>query len=149
MHFLKVLFCFFLIGKLGVVPLYSQTGIEGKWQGTITQEDGGFVPIYDIEMDLKRKGNKVSGVTKVKFQNHYAIMEFHGVYISKKFIRFTETKILECTRLQEYQWCLKNGELLLTADENGLILEGNWQGLVSDGPCIPGKIKLTKKKERA
>lgn len=141
MYIKKLLFliCFF------PVLLFSQnTGsIAGFWEGTITQDINGIRTNYKMEVTLIQNGNKITGRSKVYFEDKYAIMSLEGQFNSKaSFFKYHEIEMLDFKAIPGSDWCIKRGELILKKKDNFWILEGLWEGDAPSGTCDPGRVYL-------
>lgn len=129
---------------MAYTPLSSQSNISGAWKGVITQNEGGYRSEYSFEMYFRQKGTKITGRSYVYIDRIFAEMELKGEWVDKDNITFTETKITRSKREENMDWCIKSGKLKLIKQGKTWKLEGIWGGVSSFGPCIPGKIFLTK-----
>ncbi len=151
-QFLKTLFfvCLCLLSnEILAQKKLKKINLSGKWEGRITQNEGGFKTDYSIIMTLEQKGTSITGESYVFVDDMNATMEVKGVLRGGMLFKYEETKIKDFTKLEDMEWCLKNGQLIFKQDGNVLKLEGFWQGASSDGPCIPGEVFLTKVTPRA
>jgi len=141
----------FLSAILIFLPLLlaAQTNISGTWKGIITQNEGGYRSTYDMELVLKQDGNRVTGQSIVRVDDIYASMNLEGEITAGGYFRFLETAIVESKKVENLEWCIKQGQLLIKFEKDEWKLEGFWQGATSFGPCIPGKIFLKKMVPRA
>lgn len=121
--------------------------MSGEWNGMLQQTDGGASNSYYFTLNLKHKGNVITGTSKVAFVNKpdiYAIMELKGKFKSDILI-FEETKIIEQKTFKDFQWCVKKVKLTFTMKKDGFCIEGTWSGKASNGDfCAPGTIKICK-----
>ena len=142
MYIKKLFFLVFLFPA----ALLAQTtnSIDGFWEGTITQDENGNRVNYKIEMTLVQKGNKVTGRSKVYFEEIYAVMTLEGEFSGKTFFKYHETEILDYKVRPNLEWCIKKAELILKKEGNSWLLEGLWEGTTSSGDCVPGRVYLKK-----
>ncbi len=135
---------------LWALPLLAaaQDNFSGVWKGTLTQDPGGFAPVYDFELYLKQKGNKVTGRSYVAIAEIHAAMDLKGEVVGNV-LYFTETNIVEHWKREDMEWCFKQAGLTLAIQGKQMKLEGPWTGNTGFGECIPGKIYLKKQVPRA
>ncbi len=133
------------------VPVQAQdldSLFNGTWVGELTQDPGGIDEKYPFKMIIKViEGNKITGRSFANIYDdpNYANFDFSGTIFKGKLLTFQETKLYEATEMDNYTWCIKGGQLLLSIRKDMLLLEGYWQGVTKDGSgCIPGKIYLKK-----
>ncbi len=128
----------------------SRISVDGRWEGKITQDDGGVQSEYYMEIDVKQKGSKVEGYAYVSFEDHYARMKFKGRVRGGIMVMLEEYEITEKTDLGEnWDWCLKKMQLVVKYKDDKMYLEGYWNGVSQYGACIPGKVFLEKPEDRA
>ncbi len=121
---------------------------SGTWVGELTQDPGGIDEKYPFKMIIKvTDGDTITGRSYANIYDdpNYANFDFTGTIFKGKLLTFQETKLHEATVMENFTWCIKGGQLLLTVKKDMLLLEGYWQGVTKDGNgCIPGKIYLKK-----
>lgn len=132
-----------------IMTAFSQKELSGYWEGTITQEEGGFLPKYSIELFLIQKGDTIIGRSFVYVDSIFAEMDVIGELHSGIFLELRDMKILEHESIQGMEWCIKRYQLMLKQQDSVIHLEGYWQGKTSFSDCVPGKIFLKKKIPRA
>lgn len=132
-----------------MITAFAQKEVNGYWKGTITQEEGGFLPKYSIELFLIQKGDSIIGRSFVYVDSIFAEMDVTGQLHSGILLELRDTKVLEHESIQGMEWCIKRYQLLLKQQDSTLYLEGHWQGETSFSDCVPGKIFLKKKIPRA
>lgn len=144
-------FCFiFLFGNISLAQKKEKAlDISGRWEGRITQKEGGYKADYSIVLTLYQKGTKITGQSFVYVDDISATMEIEGKLRAGVLFQYKETKLTDFTKLEHMEWCLKNGQLIFKQEGNKLKLEGYWQGESPDGPCIPGEVFLEKVTPRA
>ena len=130
-------------------PLAAQTDFTGSWKGILTQNEGGYKSEYKFEIYLIQKGKKLVGRTYVSVDNIYAELEIEGLVVDGSTIQFKETRLMQFTELEHLSWCYKFGQLQVKKVGNALRLEGWWEGITDFGPCIPGKVFLTRQVPQA
>ena len=131
-------------------PLWAgaQNDFSGVWKGTLTQDPGGFAPVYEFELYLKQKGDKVAGRSYVAIGAIYAVMDLEGM-VEGNTVHLTETNIAKNWKREDMEWCYKKADLTLYVKGKQLKLEGPWTGNTGQSECIPGKIYLKKEVPRA
>ena len=126
----------------------AQKDFSGVWKGTLTQESGGFAPVYEFELYLKQKGNTVTGRSYVAIGSIYAVMDLKG-FLDGNTVHLTETNIVQNWKREDMEWCYKKADLTLYTSGKQMKLEGPWTGNTGQSECIPGKIYLKKEVPRA
>lgn len=98
---------------------------------------------YEFRMVIDGEGPHVTGKTyiHVRYQPKiYGVMEFHGRINGNELI-FEETQVTDQKITENWEWCLKEGRLLLdTTDNETWTLSGHWSGSSYSVNCIPGLI---------
>ncbi|MGB1120665.1 MAG: hypothetical protein ACPG3Z_01625 [Saprospiraceae bacterium] len=128
---------------------YSTTAqdMSGEWNGILRQSEGGAANSYYFTLNLKQKGNVITGVSKVTFidkPDFYAVMELKGKF-KDDILTFEETKIVKQNTFKDLEWCIKKAKLNFTFKKDGFCIEGTWSGKATNGDfCTPGKLKLCK-----
>jgi hypothetical protein len=129
--------------------------ISGRWDGTITRDEGGGKrTVFGMEVDIKQKNKDLTGYAIVSFDDgakkYFAKMDFKGK-ISGTYIKYVENNIISADSIPGAEWCIKKAELIYKIQGNTPKLEGIWEGWISNNkqPCIPGRIDLMKKPPRA
>lgn len=132
-------------------PASGQSSLlNGRWEGIITQNEGGYSPEYPFELYLTVREGKVTGRSYVFIDDIFVIMEFSGKVLSNKMLILEESRIVDHRKTKGLEWCMKKMQLILKEEEPGqLILEGFWSGDSVNGPCIPGKIIVRQQIDRA
>ncbi len=74
----------------------------------------------------------------------YAVMEFKGKLRGNLMVMLDETRIIDHKKTEDMEWCIKKMQLMVKYKDDKLHLDGFWSGSSVIGPCIPGKITLTK-----
>lgn len=126
----------------------AQHDFSGVWKGTLTQDPGGFAPVYDFELYLRQDGHKVSGRSFVAIGDIHAVMDLQGEVIGNT-LHFKETNIVQHWKREDMEWCYKQAGLTLSGQGKQTRLEGPWRGNTGFSDCIPGKIYLKKAPPRA
>ncbi|MCF8236610.1 MAG: hypothetical protein K9I85_00500 [Saprospiraceae bacterium] len=136
-----------------VVPLAGQTslpGIEGSWEGILTQEEGGYQPEYRMRLELKVRGDQISGIAEVEHgQDVYIKTEVKGSIYSGFFLTLQDGLVINQKELVDQEYCVKTYQLVLRKEKGQHYLKGKWQGTAQVNPCIPGKVLLKRKSPRA
>lgn len=128
---------------------HAQQELSGYWKGIITQEDGGFIPEYALEIYIVQKGDSITGRSYVSVDDIYAEMNLKGTVHSGILLELRDEKILDHEELNGMEWCMKKYQLMLKKEGDVLKMEGHWQGETSFSSCVPGKIYLQKTVPRA
>lgn len=126
----------------------AQKDFSGVWKGTLTQEPGGFAPVYEFELYLRQDGNKVTGRSYVAIGSIYAVMDLKGVQEGNT-VHLTETNIVNNWKREDMEWCYKKADLTMYIQGKQVKLEGPWSGNTGHNDCIPGKIYLKRDVPRA
>ncbi len=131
----------------------GKNDFEGVWVGKITRDEGGGQRAeFDMKLELKQNGKRVTGVSSITFQlnnkDYSAKMEITGK-ASGQFLRYIETRIITADSIPSTEWCMKKAELILKIQEGRPSLEGLWEGFTTGAKqCLPGRIFLQKPKPR-
>lgn len=152
---LLFLLCFGLVSNL----MNAQSVISGHWSGTLTQYTGTGVEEYDFSLSLYEEDGKISGqsfVAQKGVTEYYAIESLNGSF-DGKMLNFQEGEIIRQQKISEnVVWCIKNGALTLSGDQESWILEGWWAGFIycsicpeGISKCDDGFVILKKDTERA
>lgn len=148
--FTTILLSAFFFLDLGAQNTTGKINVSGEWRGKITQNEGGYRSEYIFELYLVQTGNKVRGRSYVYVDDLYAIMDLKGEIKGGSMLYIEETRIVDFLEIEDGEWCIKESQLLIKYKDGKLHLNGYWQGKsLKEGPCIPGKISLSKKKPRA
>ena len=124
--------------------------ITGYWSGELTQADGGFTPSYIFSMHIKVDGDIVTGQAVVSTTDTLtATMEFTGTIHKGGYLSIQETNLVEGSKMTTYEWCLKQYSLYFRTKEDDHFLVGFWTGVSETSTCVPGKIKLKRRPDRA
>ncbi len=123
---------------------------EGFWVGELTQDPGGMAERYPFRMRIRvLQNHRVEGRTYANIYDdpNFVNFDFTGHISKGKLLTFQETKMVEGTKMKDYEWCIKGGQLMLSVEKDRYLLRGFWQGVTEQGyTCIPGKIFLEKKR---
>ena len=124
--------------------------ISGYWSGELTQAEGGFIPSYIFEMYININGEEVTGQAIVSTNDTLtATMNFSGTIHKGGYLSLKETDIIEGSKMTTYEWCLKQYSLYIKPKEDDYYLVGFWTGVSKSSTCVPGKIKLKRRRNRA
>lgn len=126
--------------------LYGQHILDGRWVGIVTQNEGGYREKYDIIMELKVEGTRVTGRSYCWVDEIYVDMSIEGELLEGKFLKIEDLKILDSKVVDNLQWCMKDYQLIYKKTTDAL--DGFWQGVTAFGPCIPGKVHLRRQKAK-
>ncbi|MBN2891061.1 MAG: hypothetical protein JXL97_04265 [Bacteroidales bacterium] len=121
--------------------------VSGLWEGFLIQGSGGIASTYNFTIDVKQKGNSVSGHTKIsliKEPDIYGKIEYSGSFVNKEFV-FRETKILKENKGRNaFDWCIKTGKLYYSEKGDSAFLSGDWTA-IKPFSCTPGSITVRQK----
>ncbi|MEM0992424.1 MAG: hypothetical protein AAF847_03785 [Bacteroidota bacterium] len=131
------------------IALSAQADFSGFWKGIITQDEGGYKTEYGFELYLNQDGTRVTGRSYVIDGKLHAEMELKGSIYNTNYLRFQELKIVDFSVVENMEWCLKKGHLILQVKGDKAYLTGVWKGTTSFGNCIPGRIELEREVIRA
>ncbi|MBS1760565.1 MAG: hypothetical protein JST23_10625 [Bacteroidetes bacterium] len=130
-----------------VCSLLAQS-IDGIWKGRLVMAPGACFPVYNIELQLKTDGNKITG-TAYHFSDslNYVKENLEGFYdkdsniISIQEIGITDFKVKEsCVPcIKKYKLSFHKGGDNVVKEEQ---LKGSWSGKAIDGAttCNPGTV---------
>jgi len=123
--------------------------ISGYWSGELTQADGGFTPSYLFSLHIVVDDNNVSGKATVSTTDTLtATMDFEGTLHTGGYLSIKETNLVEGSKMNDYEWCLKHYSLYFRTKEDDHYLVGFWTGISKTSTCVPGKIKLKRRPDR-
>ena len=128
------------------LPAQKAPDISGNWEGVLLQNPGGIAPRFDMTMNIRRRGLSIVGTTYVTLDNIWAEFEFSGYQLPSGSYKIVETKVLRGVKPEDLSWCMKRYELRLETGGEGPVLTGPWWGNSGYGPCVPGSVRLTKRK---
>ena len=129
--------------------LPAQGNLTGLWQGTITQDEGGYRSEYTFEVFIKQEGKNITGRSYVFVDDIYATMIISGTLHSNIYMMLEDEDIINFKVNDGMEWCLKKYQLVFKEGGGMQRLEGFWQGNTSFSTCIPGKVFLKKIVPRA
>jgi len=138
-----------LLMALSTNLLAQPVDLTGQWKGVLTQREGGYRSEYQFEIYLIHDKDEIRGRSYVAVENIEATMVLTAEFSADQLLRFRESGIIQATELQNLEWCLKTATLKLKRQGNTWKLIGEWRGQAPMGPCIPGKIFLTRVIPRA
>jgi hypothetical protein len=120
--------------------------LNGIWKGTLTQQPGGCFPVYNTELQVKIKDNRVDGFCYhySDFTN-YVKKDYDGLYnAATRTINIQEKKVMTFHIPQDCTPCIRFFTLHYSKKGNEETLAGEWGGTVMNGTaaCTPGKIAL-------
>ena len=134
--------------------------LNGLWEGKISQLTWQGQPEFagvsgKLHVEITQKGNQVNGliVVRAKFANNQGYLSYEKtfkgnwdgetlVYQDVKIDNYINTH----KKLRHLETCIKAANLSFYRHGGQYHLEGEWSGKghISDVPCIPGNIHLTK-----
>ena len=128
----------------------AQSVANGYWQGTITQEEGGYRSDYGMKLFLQiDEDGKVSGHSIVEVDEIYAKMEVRGQLTGDFYLYLYEPHILKERTDPGMEWCLKKLNLIYKKEAGREWLTGSWRGRTTFSNCIPGDVRLERYIPRA
>lgn len=138
---------------LAFLILISQVGItqdlSGKWYGKLTQLDGGYSTLYDVELQLVHK-NIIRGESHAFFESEVSTRIGLKGTLSADSVNLSESIFMVREDRMPDPWvaCIKNYKLKYYKQNGNEYLKGSWDGTgVDDGKaCIPGEVILSKSK---
>ena len=135
-----------LLLSLCWISIFAQD-ISGKWKGKLTQGPGGFTSDYYFEMNLKQKGNIISGTSFISYNSNQfsALMSIRGTFDGTYFY-YADSKILNQQGMTDSTaWCIKKCRFELKKVGDTYELLGNWTGQTAFGYCTPGIVRVGQK----
>lgn len=150
---------FFRLHMLGLCLLFliskgisQELGLDlsGRWEGTLTQEEGGVFPDYKMVLVLYPAEKGIyRGYSEVwRGEYIYVKTEVEGSLIQDFFMQMEDKLVIQSKEVEGQIYCSKNYQLIFKKRSKKMILQGKWQGTTHNGPCVPGEVKLQKKVSR-
>jgi hypothetical protein len=137
--FFIFLFTFFCAGA---------QNINGIWKGKLVMEPGGCFPVYNIELQIKIAGTKITGNSYHYSDTSNFVKEvFEGLYDSAaKSMQIDENNVATFHIPADCIPCIKKYALTFHTDGTEEQLRGSWTGKTMDNKnsCPPGTIVLTR-----
>ena len=122
--------------------------INGIWKGTLTQGPGGCFSVYNIELQIKIEGTRISGVSyHYSDLTNYVKEDFEGHYDPvNKTVRINEKKVLTFHVPSDCVPCIKRYSLYHRREKKNETLVGEWGGMIynQSAACPPGRITLSR-----
>ena len=122
--------------------------IGGIWKGTLTQGPGGCFPVYNIELDIKIEGTRISGVSyHYSDLTNYVKENFEGTFNTEtKMMMISEMKVLTFHVPSDCVPCIKRYSLFHRKELKNETLVGEWGGMIFNQSvaCPPGRITLSR-----
>jgi hypothetical protein len=140
---MKKCFSLFLFMLCAAASLSAQR-LSGKWEGHLVQEDGGLTHEYGFRLVLTLTDGKVGGYTEVWLpdsKENFSRMNIRGS-LRGAMLTFEETEISESEIVPMWEWCLKQGELMMDTSGTEWTLTGSWRGTAITPDCAPGMAEL-------
>jgi hypothetical protein len=139
---------FFTLFFVVIATATPAQNLNGVWRGTLTQGPGGCFRVYNIELNIEIKGNKINGASYhySDFTN-YVKEEFSGAYnVENKTMNINELKVLTFHVPADCIPCIKQYTLAYEKLEKSEVLKGDWGGITMNNyaACPPGKITLSR-----
>lgn len=122
--------------------------ISGTWVGELFQDAGGLADKFELSLQIRQIGPSIQGTSYVRLDGIWAEMEFSGYRQGNGSWKVKELRVVRAEKPEALSWCMKRYRLSLIYTRNGLQLSGPWWGDSEFGPCIPGSVRLEKKKKR-
>ena len=129
-------------------PYTPPVDLNGTWVGELYQDAGGIAETFELSMQLQQIGITIKGTSYVRFGDIWAEMEFSGFQAENGSWKITESKVVRAEKPKDLSWCMKSYELRLGYTSKGIVLSGPWWGNSDFGPCVPGSVRLMKKKKQ-
>lgn len=130
--------------------LFTQIGVEGIWEGTITLERPGPVTTHKFELTLRKKGKEIVGTSYIYYDEKTAVsMSLSGRYFQDRSMRLFNYDVLYPANEPNKEKHIRKYQLLYKRSAfNPDTIEGYWQE--KNDPIFTkyrqGKVFLTKKK---
>lgn len=121
----------------------------GKWEGKLTQNEGGYRQEYSFVLQVESRGDVLRGTSFVRVEAIFAEMDWVGFVADGNVLHFREERLRRAHKPRELEWCYKSSQLKLVRRPDALYLEGPWQGTSETGICIPGWIVIRKQIPKA
>lgn len=141
--------CLFLIALVFLHNLNIAQDLSGIWYGKITQQEGGFSELYDLELNLSHKKN-IRGESNAYIPNILSVKIGLKGYIDGDSIRLSESIFDIREEILPPSWiaCIKNMNLKYYKQGGDEFLKGVWNGKSKQdtSDCLPGNIILSKSK---
>ncbi len=124
--------------------------LTGTWSGELYQNKGGFADRFELFFDLEQIGPALRGTAFVRLGELMAEMKLTGTRQPNGSWVLRETEILRNNKAGlAVSWCMKQYELRISHERGKLVLIGPWWGNSEFGPCIPGTIRLVRRRRVA
>lgn len=135
-----------LVSLLPLATMAQTQPLTGRWMGKLFQNQEQPFTEYNLRMELKQTGSRVTGISYISLINRselFAKMELEGRW-DKGVFSFHEITLIDSKHTDGWGWCLKAGELKLEQVGEYQRLSGKWEGYMDDFPCKPGTLTLEK-----
>ena len=134
--------------SLLTVTIIGAQDINGIWRGRLVMEPGGCFPVYNMELQIRVVGTKITG-TSYHFSDttNYVKESFEGTYrADSNTISITELGVTVFHIPADCIPCIKKYSLSFHKGGNEEQLRGSWSGKTMDNKssCPPGTIVLTR-----
>ena len=124
--------------------------ISGRWYGKITQVEGGFSELYDLELNLAQS-RIIRGESYAYIPNVLSVKIGLKGRIDGDSVLLSESLFDIREEVMPPSWiaCIKNINLKYYKQGQSEFLKGNWNGTSKEdrSPCLPGEIILSKSKQ--
>lgn len=129
---------------------FNSIDISGRWEGRLTQAEGGKHPEYKMAMVVRQNKNKLDGFVEVWVgEDVYVKHLVKGTITKGFFVELADIRQIQDKPLEAYSYCLKNYQLVYSRDDRNEYLNGRWQGAIAGNKCIPGQVFLVRVTDRA
>ena len=127
----------------------QQAMFVGRWEGKLTQNEGGYRQEYSFMLQIESHGSSLQGTSFVRVDEIFAEMDWVGFLADGNVLHIKEERLRRANKPRELEWCYKSSQLKLIRRSDALYLEGPWQGTSETGVCIPGWIVIRKQIPKA
>lgn len=138
--------CIIAIFCLLASSVLSAQDLNGIWRGTLTPENGGCFPVYNLELQISFANNLISGNAYDYYdKSRFVRLDFNGRFnATTKRLVLIEEKILNAQIPRECFACIKTYDLVYSQSGTSEFLTGDFKGHGADKRmlCPPGRIRL-------
>jgi len=145
---ISLILVFFYVTHVGLVHCQNNN-LTGVWEGTLTQEKGGYKSSYPITISLNDDGKEIKGTFSTVTNELSAKIEINGSWINKKHLQLQDGKVIHHKEPKGVEWCTKIYKLQWAKLGDTSTLIGTWSGTINGDSCIPGKLTVKRQKTRA
>lgn len=130
-------------------PLAQHAIFTGRWEGKLTQNEGGYRQEYSFVLQVESQGSGFLGTSFVRVEDIFAEMDWIGFVADGNVLHIKEERLRRANKPRQLEWCYKSAQLKLVRRSDAFYLEGPWQGTSETGLCIPGWIVVRKQIPKA